>query len=303
MAPATKAYLQIHLAVILFGFTAILGDLITLSALNLVWWRVMITSFSLLFFLKRETIYQVFANKTYRPLAGIGVLVGLHWIFFYGAVKLSNATITLVCMATTSTFTAIVEPLILKTRFKWVELLLGALLLPCILLIINQIPSGHFMGVVSGLAAALLAAVFAVLNKKYIRSTDSYTLTFVELSSAFLFLSAVLVILIPGGYFDDNVLWPENPSQWFYMALLSLGCTTLAYVLSMKALNHISAYASNMVINLEPVYGILLAIIILEEHKELNHNFYIGAFMIGLIVFTYPFIISKMQRRNHGLDA
>lgn len=303
MAPTTKAYLQIHLAVILFGFTAILGDLITLSALILVWWRVMITSFSLLFFLKRETLYQVFVNKTYRPLAGIGVLVGLHWIFFYGAVKLSNASITLVCMATTSTFTAIVEPLILKTRFRWVELLLGALLLPCILLIINQIPSGHFMGVVSGLAAALLAAVFAVLNKKYIRSTDSYTLTFVELSSAFLFLSAVLVILIPGGYFDDNNLWPENPSQWFYMALLSLGCTTLAYVLSMKALNHISAYASNMVINLEPVYGILLAIIILEEHKELNHNFYIGAFMIGLIVFTYPFIISKMQRRNHGLDA
>jgi len=303
MTPITKAYLQIHMAVILFGFTAILGDLITMSALNLVWWRVMITSFSLVFLLKRDALSEVFKSRIYIPLAGIGVLVGLHWICFYGAVKLSNASVTLVCMATTSTFTAIVEPLMLKTRFKWVELLLGLFLLPCILLIINQIPSGHYMGVLSGLAAALLASVFAVLNKKYIRSADPFTLTFVELGSAFLFISAVLIFLIPVGYFDASKIWPEDLSQWFYIVLLSLGCTTLAYILSMKALKHISAYASNMVINLEPVYGILLAIIILKEHKQLNNSFYAGAFMIGLIVFTYPFIISKMKQKYNGKNV
>jgi len=225
----------------------------------------------------------------------IGVIVGLHWICFYGAIKLSNASIALVCMATTSFFTSIIEPLILKQKFKGIELLLGIFIIPGMVLIVNSTELAFMNGIWVGLTAAFLAALFAVLNKKYIGNADPYSITFIELGSAWLFISIILAVIFLSPIEDVSFV-PVGLNDWIYLLILSLFCTTLAYILSLKALKHISAFASNLVINLEPVYGIILAIILLNEHKSLNLTFYIGCSIIVFTVMLYPILTKRFRK-------
>lgn len=288
------AYIQIHIAVILFGFTAILGDLIQLPAVVLVWWRVLITSVSLLFFIKfGKSLIQI-PKKQIRTYIIIGILIGLHWICFYGAIKLSNASIALVCMSTTSLFTSIIEPIFFRTKVNKLELILAASVIPGMLLIVNNINTTYINGVWVGLAAALLAAIFSSLNKVNIKGADPYSISFIELSSAWMMISLLLGIMWIFGYQADTFL-PPNTSDWVYLIILALLCTTLAQVLTLKSLHHLSAFAVNLVINLEPVYGILMAIFILNDHKELSPLFYLGGGIILLSVMLYPYLHKKFN--------
>lgn len=288
------AYIQIHIAVILFGFTAILGDLIQLPAVVLVWWRVLITSVSLLFFIKfGKSLIQI-PKKQIRTYIIIGILIGLHWICFYGAIKLSNASIALVCMSTTSLFTSLIEPIFFRTKVNKLELILAASVIPGMLLIVNNINTTYINGVWVGLAAALLAAIFSSLNKVNIKGADPYSISFIELSSAWMMISLLLGIMWIFGYQADTFL-PPNTSDWVYLIILALLCTTLAQVLTLKSLHHLSAFAVNLVINLEPVYGILMAIFILNDHKELSPLFYLGGGIILLSVMLYPYLHKKFN--------
>jgi drug/metabolite transporter (DMT)-like permease len=288
------AYIQIHIAVILFGFTAILGDLIQLPAVVLVWWRVLITSVSLLFFIKfGKSLIQI-PKKQIRTYIIIGILIGLHWICFYGAIKLSNASIALVCMSTTSLFTSIIEPIFFRTKVNKLELILAASVIPGMLLIVNNINTTYINGVWVGLAAALLAAIFSSLNKVNIKGADPYSISFIELSSAWMMITLLLGIMWIFGYQADTFL-PPNTSDWIYLIILALLCTTLAQVLTLKSLHHLSAFAVNLVINLEPVYGILMAIFILNDHKELSPLFYLGGGIILLSVMLYPYLHKKFN--------
>lgn len=288
------AYIQIHIAVILFGFTAILGDLIQLPAVVLVWWRVLITSVSLLFFIQfGKSLIQI-PKKQIRTYIIIGILIGLHWICFYGAIKLSNASIALVCMSTTSLFTSIIEPIFFRTKVNKLELILAATVIPGMLLIVNNINTTYINGVWVGLAAALLAAIFSSLNKVNIKGADPYSISFIELSSAWMMITLLLGIMWIFGYQADTFL-PPNTSDWVYLIILALLCTTLAQVLTLKSLHHLSAFAVNLVINLEPVYGILMAIFILNDHKELSPLFYLGGGIILLSVMLYPYLHKKFN--------
>jgi len=234
--PTKRAYFELHIAVLLFGFTAILGDLITLSALVLVWWRMGITTFSIPFLTKiKEKIAVLPPALTVKYMA-IGVLVSLHWICFFGAVKFANASISLICMATTSFFTALIEPIILKQKIKKDEL--------------------------------------------------SLTITFLELGSGWMFLSICLPIYLM--YQPDALFMPQG-FDWLWLLILALGCTTLAYVLSLRSLKHISAFASTLTVNLEPVYGIFLAWIFLDDAQELSPQFYFGCLLILGAVFFHSF--------------
>ncbi len=284
-----SGYIYIHIAVLLFGFTAILGDLIQLPAILIVWWRVLLTSLSLLFFIRFGKTLRNLSPKMIKNYALIGMVIGLHWICFYGSVKLANASVCLICMSTTSFFTSIIEPLIARTKIKKVELIFGAMVIPGILLIVNNFDLSYINGVWAGLASALLAAVFSTLNKAYIKEADPYTISFIELGSAWFMISMLLFALYVAGFPAIPVI-PPNTSDWVYLIILSLLCTTLAHVLTLNALQHLSAFASNLVINLEPVYGILLAIVLLNEHKELNMMFYLGAGIIILLVLIYPLL-------------
>lgn len=286
-----RAYIELHIAVLLWGFTAILGDLIQLSAITLVWWRVLLTSVSLIFFVRLPSIVREVGGRRLLLLAGIGVIVGLHWVTFYGAIKLANASIALICMATTSLFASLVEPFIVRRPFRWVELLLGVAILPGIYLVVNGAEADMTVGMLVGLLSALLVAVFTSLNKRYIGSSNPYRITFIELGAATVFLTPFVFWL--GG----EVVWPA-PLDWAYLLVLALLCTTLTFVLSLRSLNRLSAFASNLTVNLEPVYGICLAYFLLDDGRELGPNFYWGAALIVAAVFGYSGLSSFARRRN-----
>lgn len=293
MKPITRAYLELHTAVFLFGFTAILGKLIELSAVVMVWWRVLITSLSLLLVVNIFKLVKELPRPILLQFMGVGVIVGLHWVTFYGSVKLSNASICLVCFATTSLFTSFLEPLILKQKINWFEIALSLLILPGMILIVNGIEWDMMLGMAVGVLSAFLASLFSVLNKKLIDKTDSLSITLLELGSAWLFLCLVLPVYF---IYIPEALWMPTWKDMAYLLVLSLLCTTLAYVLNLRALKHISAFASNLTINLEPVYGIVLAWFILGENEQLSVQFYWGAVIITLAVFAYPFIKKRYFR-------
>lgn len=289
-----RAYLELHLAVFLWGFTAILGDLIQLSALTLVWWRVLLTSLSLVFFVRIHRVIAELGWRRFALLAGIGIIVALHWVTFYGAIKLANASIALICLATTSLFSSLLEPLIVGRPFRWFELLLGLFILPGIWLVVDGVDTNMNIGIAVGLLSAALVSAFTSLNKKYIGSSNPQRITFIELSAATLFLTP---FLIP---FGGTHFWPA-PLDWFYLLVLSLLCTTLTFFLSLRSLSKLSAFASNLTVNLEPVYGIFLAYFLLDDAQELSPNFYWGALLIVVSVFGYTAVMRHLRRRRRLL--
>ncbi|MDX1940897.1 MAG: EamA family transporter [Saprospiraceae bacterium] len=292
MNPVTRAYIELHIAVFLFGFTAILGDLISLSALPLVWWRVLLTSVSLLFLIKVGRLFRTLPRKQILQFMGIGILVALHWLAFYGSIKLANASIALVAMATTSFFTSLVEPLIIRKRVVWYEIALGLLIIPGMALIVNGTKLSMLPGLWVGILAAFIIALFATFNKKIIGQHNAMEITFLELGSAWLFLSIVLPVYYIITKEEINMI--PTRMDWFYLIVLALLCTTLGYVLAIKSLRHISAFTSNLTINLEPVYGILMAWVLLKENEELSSHFYWGVVIILVAVFSYP-ILKKLM--------
>ena len=278
---------------ILYGLTAILGDLISLSALHLVWWRVMLTSLSLLFFVGFGRQILNIPRKDLWSFIGIGAIVAFHWVTFYGGVKLANASVTLVALATTSLFTSLLEPLLTDKKLDFIEVFIGLLIIPPLLLIANNIDLSMIRGFQVALLSAFLAAIFSTLNKKLVDKANSYQITFVEMASAFVFIS----LFIPFLTSDYTSLIPQK-KDWLYLIFLSLGCTTFAFIITMKALKHVSAFDANLVINLEPVYGIILAIVLLKENTELSTRFYWGALLILLIVFSHPLIKKYKTKKN-----
>ena len=207
-------------------------------------------------------------------------------------VKYANASIALVCYATCSFFTSILEPILTKSKFQWYELGLGTLVIPGMALVVQGIQVDMLIGVWIGLFSTFIIALFSVLNKMRINDLDTPTLTFIEMTSAWVFIS----LLLPFFYFQNPELplWPAG-NDWIYLIILALACTTLALVLNLRALKHISAFASSLTYNLEPVYGIILAIFILQENKELSPTFYLGVLIILASVFSYPLIKSAKK--------
>lgn len=287
MDPVRRAWLELHFAVFCFGFTAILGAWISLSALSLVWWRVGITSLSLILLLRGFGSLPRMPRRLALKYAGIGIIVALHWVAFYGAIKLANASIALVCMATTALFTAFLEPWLLGRRRSRVEIFLGLLIIPGMMLIVSHLEPGHGYGLLAGLVSAALAALFSILNKKMISKASELEITLLELGSAFGFLGILLLALAVSGF--PLSLRPA-PGDWLPLLALALLCTTLAYVLALRALRHLTAFASNLTINLEPVYGIVLAILLLGEHRQLDPRFYLGVVLILAAVLAYPWL-------------
>ncbi len=291
MTKRKKAYIETHIAVLLFGFTAILGKLISLSAFQLVWWRVLITGISLVAFNEVRKGYTKLPKTQRRKFLLIGVLVGIHWVCFYGSIKYANASIALVTFATIALFTAFLNPLILRTKLNLLDVVIGILIIPAMALIANNIDTSLITGFWLGILSAFLASVFTVYNKKYIKDADPILITFLEMSGAWIFLSLCIPLYI---FTFDNTMHLPGLLDLGYLLILSLMCTTLAYVLSLKALKYISTFESNLIYNLEPIYGIALAILILNEHKELNLNFYIGVTLILSLVFIHPFLSKKI---------
>ncbi|MBL7828316.1 MAG: EamA family transporter [Saprospiraceae bacterium] len=293
MSDKLRAYLYLHFCVFIWGFTAILGKLISLKTVPLVWWRVLLASGTLLLLIPPKQWTRLSKSLLLR-LSGIGFLVAIHWLCFYGAIKLSNASVAVATMATTSFFAALMEPLILRQPIKWFELGIGLLVLPGMALVVGNIDWGMRVGFAVGTAGALLAAIFSSMNKKLIERDPPppLVMSLVELSAATVTCSLLLPFLYQQT--PDLQILPQG-ADWYWLLLLAWVCTLLPYYLSLKAMKHVSAFSINLTLNLEPVYGILLAALVFREDKELNPNFYLGMAVILVAVFSHPFLKQRFE--------
>lgn len=281
-----KSYGQLHVAVFLWGFTAILGGLISLSAISLVWWRVGITALFLLFIPRLLQKILILDKRTKITLAVAGMIIGLHWICFYGSIKLANASIALIAMSLTALFTSFIEPYFYKKNLSKSDIFFGLAVIPGMILINRDLEGDMRIGLIVGILAALLSALFAVINKQLIEKTDPLSITFVEMFGAWLFITMLLPLITLSSI--EIELQPSG-EDWIYLLVLVVLCTILPFVLQLRALKHITAFAANLVFNLEPVYGIILAAIILKDHRDLNSSFYVGVLIILMTIFLYPF--------------
>ena len=300
MQPTTKAHWQIHFCVLLWGFTAILGKLITLPALPLVWWRMLLVAGTLMLLPRVWRGVRALPPRLLLAYAGVGALVALHWLTFYGAVKLANASVAATCMALATVFIALIEPLVARSRFSWRELALGIAVLPGVALVVGGIPDGMRVGVAVGALSALFVACFGSLNKRLVERADPLTVTAVELGAGTLtltLLAPLMPLLFPA--FAGPLLALPGPHDAGYLLLLAFACTLLPFALSLVALRHMSAFAAQLAVNLEPVYAIALAIVLLGEQHELTPRFYAGVAIILAAVLVYP-VLARPRRIAHA---
>ncbi|MFN4124094.1 MAG: DMT family transporter [Flavobacteriales bacterium] len=285
----SKAYIYLHTAVFLFGFTGILGDVISLQETMLVWHRMWMSALLMFLVVVLAGKFKLINSKEFRPIAFASFFIALHWVTFYGSIKYASVSVAMVCLSTITLFTAVLEPIILRKRFMPSELVLSFSVMLGVAVIAGSM-EGQLTGVILGIAAAILSAVFTILNKSLISRYDSRLLSFYEIGIGFLILTVLLPMVNVVSPLTS--LWP-TPMDWLYLFLLSSFCTVLAFNLSLLSLRSLSPFTVNLVINLEPVYGILLAFVLLKEHKSLNWGFAAGAIIIVGSVLMHTIIKIK----------
>src|SRR3546814_44107 len=299
MTPAAKAQWQIHLCVVLWGFTAILGKLITLPALPLVWWRMLLVTVALALLPRVWRALRAMPPRLLLAYAGIGGLVALHWLTFYGAIKLSNASVGATCIALGTPMTALLEPWLAGRRFSWRDVLLGIPLLPGLALVVGGVPDDMHLGIAVGALSALLVAIFGSLNKRFVERGEPLAITALELGAGTLLLTLLapaMPLLFPA--FDGSLFTLPDAHDMGFLLVLSLACTLFPFALSLVALRHMSAFAAQLAVNLEPVYAIVLAIVLLGEQHELSAKFYAGVAIILGAVLAYP-LFGPRRRIEH----
>jgi len=288
-----KAFLQLHLAVFLAGFTGILGRLITLNEGLLVWYRLLISSATMwVLFLLLKKIQKI-SFRDILKITGVGFIAAMHWVTFYGSIKSANVSVALVCFSSVGFFTALLEPLIFKKRIDITELLLGIVVMIGIYIIFRFDPK-YKIGIIIGIISAVLGSLFPILNKSLLHRVGVETLLSYELTGGFL----VLTILLPFylHYFPSNQFLP-GWMNLFWLLVLSWACSVWAFQLSANALKKLSAFTVNLTYNLEPVYGILLAFVVYHENKELSRWFYIGFALIGLALAIHIILLRKNEKK------
>ncbi|HLU13084.1 MAG TPA: DMT family transporter [Arenimonas sp.] len=286
MSPAARAQWQIHFCVLLWGFTAILGKAISLGAMSLVVWRMLLVAAALLLMPRVWRGLRALPGRQLAIYVGIGVLVALHWLTFYGAIKLANASVAVTCIAVATVFVPVIEPWITGRPFSARELLIGVAVVPGVALVVGGVPLDMRTGIVVGCLSAVLVAVFGALNKRHVERGDALTVTFVELGAGGL----ALVLLAPLVPWFGPVFEMPGLRDASLLLVLSLACTLLPFALSLVALRQISAFSAQLAVNLEPIYAIILAILLLGEQRELGWMFYLGVAVILGGVFAHPLL-------------
>jgi len=291
MQPVIKARLQIHFCVVLWGFTAILGKLITLPAMALVWWRMLFVAGALLLMPKVRRGLRAMPVKVRLAYAGIGMLVALHWLTFYAAIKLANASVGATCIALGPAFLSFVEPWIAKRRFDARELMIAIAVVPGVAMVAGGVPGHMRLGIAVGVVSALFVALFSSFNKRMVDHADPLTVTCIELGTGTLLLTLLAPLLPHSG----SAFPVPDLHDALLLLLLSFGCTLLPFSLVLVALRHVSAFAMQMITNLEPVYAIVLAMVLLGEQRQLDGWFYAGVVVILTAVFAHPLLHRKEQ--------
>jgi len=295
--PVLKDYLQLHFIVLIWGFTAILGLLISIPTVELVFFRTLLAALLLgaMLMKKKE---QLFIQKTdlIRMLL-TGGLIAAHWILFFGAARVSTASICLAGMATGSLWTSLLEPLMLGRRISLLEMGIGVVVIIG-LYVIFHFEFTHALGISMAITSALLAALFTVINVQFSSRYYAYTITFYEMVGACL----VTGIFLPfyQWFLADNGQLHLTPSlnDWIYIAILAFVCTVYAYSVAVQLMKKFSAFAINLTVNLEPVYGIVLAFLFFGDSEKMTPGFYLGTLIILSAVLLYPVLKNYLAKRK-----
>lgn len=283
-------YLQLHFIVLLWGFTPVLGKLISLPALDLVFWRLIFAGLSLaIFIFYKKFIFDLSIKET-TVIFIMGILVGAHWYFFYHAIKVSNVSIAMAGFSTMTLFGSVLQPILLKKKFFWGDAFYGVIILVG-LAIILQFESGSFEGVIYGILAAFTGAFFGIYNGKLILKHNSSYITFIEFIGALLFIIIIKLVSNDSHFY----LVPFNNYDILWLLVLSILCTTLAFTLSVEIMKYFSPFTVIITNNLEPVYGVLFSVMLFGQSEIMSTQFYLGALIILVCVFSYPFFKKKFS--------
>jgi drug/metabolite transporter (DMT)-like permease len=287
-----KAFLQLHLSIFLAGFTGVLGRLITLNEGLLVWWRLLLTAATMwvLFFITKKL--QKVSVKHIWQLSGIGLLAALHWVTFYGSIKAANVSVALICFSSVGFFTAIAEPLLEKKPFDLVEILISLLVIAGISIIFH-FDSHYKTGIILGVVCALLLAFVMVLLRRFLKIYNSATVLTWQLSGGFIWLSILLPFYLQ--IFQQSFVMP-GWKNFGWLLFLAWFCSVWAFTLTGNALKKLSAYTVNLSFNLEPLYGIILAVLMFKENSEMDASFYAGAVLILISIVIHSFRVWRRSR-------
>jgi len=288
-----KAFLYLHISVFLAGFTGPLGRLIDLNEGLLVWWRLIITSVTMwIVFLLMGKLQRI-SVKDILKLTGIGFLAAIHWVTFYGSIKYANVSVALVCFSAVGFFTALVEPILLRVRIKWIEVLLGLMVIAGIYLIFHFNPD-YKIGIILGIICAVLMAFVMIWIRQFVQRINPQTVLTYQMTGGLITLSMLMPFYIQ--QFPTDYIIP-NFKDWMWLLVLAWFCSVLAFQLSAKALKSLSAFTVNLSFNLEPVYGIFLAIVLFGESRDFDWSFFAGLSLIAASLVIHVIMLLRKERK------
>ncbi|MDO6744483.1 EamA family transporter [Tenacibaculum soleae] len=288
-----KNYLHLHFIVFIWGFTAILGALISIEAIPLVWYRMTLAVvFIAIYFFIRKKSFKV-DKKGLLKFAVSGVIIAIHWVTFFKAIKVSNVSVALVTMSTGAFFASLIEPIFFKRKIKGIEILLGGLVIVGLYIIFN-FQSQYVLGIVYALISAFLSALFAVLNGVFIKKYDANVISFYQL----LFGAIGITLYL---FFTQKFslqFFQITTNDWLYLIILSSFCTAYAFIASVHVMKYLTPYTVMLTINLEPIYAIVLALIVFGEKEQMNTEFYYGAFIVLFVVLLNGVLKNMRSIKN-----
>jgi len=294
MRLSTPDFLRLHFIVILFGFTGILGKLISIPAVEMVFYRTLLAAAGMALFLAITHRSAKVSTADLTTLLLTGIVVGFHWLTFFVSGRIANVSVSLVGFATASFWTALLEPAFNRTRLNVFELLLGLFVVGGLVIIFGsdfQYSVGLWIGILSGLSCA----VFALINARVVRRVDPFVITFYEMISAM--VSVALFFPLYRAYWAEGHQLQMSPTliDWLWILVLAWLCTVYAYSAAVELFKRISVFLFQLTLNLEPVYGILMALAVFGDSEQMGTSFYIGSFVIFCAVIAYPMVKSRLQ--------
>lgn len=290
-----KHYLHLHLLVLIAGFTAILGELITIGALALVWYRMAIAGMLMFLYIKVIRLNIKITQKAFWQFSAAGIIIALHWITFFEAINQANVSIALAMFSSGAFFASFIEPIFFKRRILAYEMLFGLVVIAGVVLITSS-EVGYINGIVLGLSSALFSTLFAVINGRFIERYNATVISFFEFISGVVFLT--IFILLTGTRFNTE-FFTLSTSDWVYIFILASVCTAYAFIGAVEVMRYISPFTVILSYNLEPIYGIAIALVLFPETEKMSPQFYIGAILVLVTVLLDALFKNyKRQKRK-----
>jgi len=279
---------SLHLMVIILGLTGVLGKLITLEATHLVWYRMLIAFITLLLFLAYKKQLFTISKKDFFGILGVGVIVTLHWLCFFKSIKVSTVSIAVICLATSSLFSALIEPIFFKRKLLLYEVVMGVVVFAALAYVLGA-EMQYLYGYLYGIMAAFLGTLFTLFNAKYINKVSASQITMIEMLAGVIIISSIFIFQQDFSIFNTPISTPD----FTYLIVLGILCTAMVFVWMTEIMRHITPFSLIMAINLEPIYSIILALIIFGESELMSTSFYIGSSIIIAVVYLESYLKNK----------